>query len=206
MIGETIPGGTTTALGVLTSLGEQPTVPSSLPDNPLSVERDVVVEALDASGLSSGSTAGNPIEAVRYVGDPVLAVVAGSTAGATDAGKSLTLVGGTRRVAAAALVRHAGPDASLSLAPTSLIAPDTTAGIHELADDIDVAVTVTDPGYDSASHPAMDASVAGGATEGVGTGGVWALADAADVSMAAVPEKFVTVSDGLLGRERTAKS
>lgn len=206
VIGETIPGGTTTALGVLTALGEQPTVSSSLPENPLSLKRDVVSEALDTSGLSSGSTAGTPIEAVRYVGDPVLAVVAGLTAGATDAGKSVTLAGGTQMAAAAALVRHAGTDASLSLATTSFIAADETASVHELADDLDVAVTVTDPGFDRVSHPAMDAYVAGEAKEGVGMGGALALAAAADVSMAAVREKIVTVSDRLVGEALTANA
>lgn len=50
VIGETTPGGTTTALGVLTALGEQPTVSSSLPANPLSLKRDAVNEALNVSG------------------------------------------------------------------------------------------------------------------------------------------------------------
>lgn len=206
VIGETIPGGTTTALGVLTALGEQPTVSSSLPENPLSLKRDVVSEALDTSDLSNGSTAGDPIEAVRYVGDPVLAVGAGLTAGATDACKTVTLAGGTQMAAAAALVRHAGTDAPLSLATTSFIAADKTAGIRGLADDIDVDLTVTDPGFDSVSHPAMDPYVAGEAKEGVGMGGALALADAADVSMAAVREKIVTIYDRLVGEELTANS
>lgn len=206
VIGETIPGGTTTALGVLTALGAQPTVSSSLPENPLSLKRDVVSEALDASGLSRGSTAGDPIAAVRCVGDPVLAVVAGLTVGATDAGKSVTLAGGTQMVAAAALVRHAGTDASLSLATTSFIAADETAEIRELADDVDVALTVTDPGFDRESHPAMDAYVAGEAKEGVGMGGALALANDADVSMAAVREKIATVYHRLVGEEVTANA
>lgn len=203
VVGETIPGGTTTALGVLTALGEQPTVSSSLPENPLSLKRDVVSEALATSGLSNGASAGTPIEAIRYVGDPVLAVVAGLTVGATDTGKTVTLAGGTQMAAAAALVRHAGMDAPLSLATTSFIAADETAGIHELRDDLDVTLTATDPEFDRGSHPAMDAYVAGEAKEGVGMGGALALADEADVSMAAVREKIVTVYDRLVGEEFT---
>jgi len=206
VIGETIPGGTTTALGVLTALGEHPTVSTSLPENPLSLKRDVVSEALETSSISSGSAAGVPIEAIRYVGDPVLAVVAGLTAGATDAGKSITLAGGTQMAAAAALVRHTGMDASLSLATTSFIAADETAGIQQLAADLDTDLTVTDPGFDAVGHPAMDAYVAGEAKEGVGMGGALALADAADVSMAAVREKVATVYDRLVGEEVTPKS
>lgn len=206
VIGETIPGGTTTALGVLTALGEQPTVSSSLPENPLSLKRDVVSEALDTSGLSPGRTAGTPIETVQCVGDPVLAAVAGLSVGATDAGKTVTLAGGTQMAAAAALVRHAGTDAPLSLATTTFIAADETASIHELAANFGVELTVTDPGFDETSHPAMDAYMAGEAKEGAGMGGALALADAADVSMAAVHERISTVYDGLVGEEGTTTS
>jgi uncharacterized protein (TIGR00303 family) len=198
VIGETIPGGTTTALGVLTALGEEPTVSSSLPKNPLSLKRAVVSEALASSDLSAGSTAGTPIETVQSVGDPTLAAVAGLTVGARETDTAVTLAGGTQMAAAAALVRHAGTDGPLSLATTSFIAADETAGIDGLAADLDLDLTVTDPGFERADHPAMDAYVAGEAKEGVGMGGALALADAADVSMAAVRERIVTVYDRLV--------
>lgn len=204
VIGETIPGGTTTALGVLTALGERPSVSSSLPQNPLSLKRDVVGEALRASGLSAGATAGSPVETVQCVGDPVLAAVAGLTIGASDAGTAVTLAGGTQMAAAAALVRHAGTDATLSLATTSFVATDDSAGIRDLATDLDVALTVTDPGFDAMDHPALDAYVAGEAKEGVGMGGALALADAADVPMAAVRERIVTVYDDIVGDDESA--
>ncbi|MFC6906721.1 hypothetical protein [Halalkalicoccus tibetensis] len=108
--------------------------------------------------------------------------------------------------AAAALVRHAGTAAPLSLATTSFIAADETANSRELADDFEVELTVTDPGFDTVSHPAMDAYVAGEAKEGVGMGGALALADAADIPMAAVHEKISTVYDRLVDKEVTAPS
>ncbi|MEF8905439.1 MAG: TIGR00303 family protein [Haloarculaceae archaeon] len=120
VIGEAIAGGTTTALGVLTALGEHPSVSSSLPENPL------------------------------------------------------------------------------SLATTSFIAEDETAAIRELTNDLDLELTVTDPGFDRSSHPAMDAYVAGEAKEGVGMGGALALADAAELPMDAVRERIVTVYDRLV--------
>jgi uncharacterized protein (TIGR00303 family) len=198
VVGETIPGGTTTALGVLTALGEHATVSSSLPDNPLALKRDVVDEALDASGLSAGDTAGNPVETVRRVGDPVLAAVAGLVVGATASDTSVTLAGGTQMATAAALARHADVDAPLSLATTAFVADDESAAIHELADDLDLTVTVTDPGFDARDHPAMDAYLAGEAKEGVGMGGALALVDRADVSMASLRERIVTVYDRLV--------
>lgn len=85
-LAETIPGGTTTALGVLRALGEDAAVSSSLPENPMALKRSVVEEGLGASDMSAGDAAGDPIRAVRRMGDPVLATVAGVLAGAVGAG------------------------------------------------------------------------------------------------------------------------
>lgn len=198
MIAETIPGGTTTALAVLTALGERAAVSSSLPENPLSLKREVVNEALVASGLSADETAGEPVKTVRHVGDPVLAAVAGLTVGAVESGTSVTLAGGTQLVAAAALTRHADVDAELSLTTTSFIADDETVNLDELANDLVLDVTITDPGFHRRNHPAMNAYVAGEAKEGVGMGGALALADRVGVSMADVREQVVAVYDNIM--------
>jgi uncharacterized protein (TIGR00303 family) len=198
-LGETIPGGTTTALGVLTALGEPATVSSSLPENPIDLKREVVADGLDASGIAAGDLAGNPLAAVAQMGDPVLATVSGLTVGALEAGTDVTLAGGTQMLAAAALVRHAGHDDDLSLATTSFVANDESARVDELATSLDLDVTVTDPGFDEASHPALDAYERGEAKEGVGMGGALALADRAECSMATVREQIVTVAERLTG-------
>lgn len=191
LIGETIPGGTTTALGVLAALGERPTVSSSLPENPIERKREVVAEGLAESGLEAGDAAGAPLDAVRRAGDPVLAAVAGLIAGAAGAGTGVTLAGGTQMAAAAALARHREIDASLTLATTSFVAGDETASIDALADDLDLTLVVTDPGFEAEATPATDAYVVGEVKEGVGMGGVLALADRADVGMAAVRDRVV---------------
>ncbi|RBI61329.1 TIGR00303 family protein [halophilic archaeon] len=205
VVGETIPGGTTTALGVLTALGERTTVSSSLPENPLALKRDVVNDALTASDLSEGDAAGDPIAAVSRVGDPVLAGVAGTTIGALESGTDVTLAGGTQLAAAAALVRHAGVDDPMSLATTSFVAADETAAIEKSAADLDLALTVTDPEFADGDHPAMDAYVAGEAKEGVGMGGALALADRAGVSMAAVRDRVVDVYERITEAEPAVK-
>lgn len=197
-IGETIPGGTTTALAVLTALGERQAVSSSLPENPLSLKRTVVDEALQSSGLSSGESAGEPIQTVRHVGDPVLCSVAGLTAGAVATDKTVTLAGGTQMAAAGALARHAGVDAPLELATTSFLANDQTANISGLANDLSLSLTVTDPGFDQRDHPAMNAYVAGEAKEGVGMGGALALADRSSVSSSDLLNRIETVYGRLL--------
>ncbi|MFO8114861.1 MAG: nicotinate-nucleotide--dimethylbenzimidazole phosphoribosyltransferase [Halorubrum sp.] len=207
LVGETVPGGTTTALGVLTALGERPVVSSSLAANPLARKRAVVEEGLAASGLSPGDAAGDPVEAVRLMGDPVLAAAAGLVVGAVERGVDVTLAGGTQLATVAALARHAGVDRRLPLATTAFVADDPTADVAGLADDLDLTLTATDPGFDASDRPAMRAYARGEAKEGVGMGGALALADRAGVADADLRERVGAITDRLLagrGPEPTA--
>ncbi|WP_232700787.1 nicotinate-nucleotide--dimethylbenzimidazole phosphoribosyltransferase [Halobacterium wangiae] len=202
VVAETIPGGTTTAMGVLAALGERRAVSSSLPENPVAQKRAVVEDGLAASGLAAGDLAGCPVEAVRQMGDPVLGVVAGIAAGALDAGTETLLAGGTQLAAAGALVRHSGRDAPLALATTSFVAADDSAAVRGIAADNDLDVTVTDPGFEArADHPAMAAYLAGEAKEGVGMGGALALAAEAGADGDAVRESVVDVYDRVTAAE-----
>ncbi|WP_244605302.1 nicotinate-nucleotide--dimethylbenzimidazole phosphoribosyltransferase [Halorussus halobius] len=198
LVAETIPGGTTTALGALTALGEARGVSSSLPDNPIERKREVVADALDASGLDPGDAAGDPRRAVRRAGDPVLASAAGFVVGAAESGVAVTLAGGTQMVAVAALVRHADCDAPLSLATTSFVADDPAVDLRGAAVDFDLDRTVTDPEFDGRDHPAMAGYAAGEAKEGVGMGGALALADRAGIPMRRVRERVRAVYDELV--------
>ncbi|MBX0321416.1 nicotinate-nucleotide--dimethylbenzimidazole phosphoribosyltransferase [Halomicroarcula sp. F13] len=197
-LAETIPGGTTTALGVLRALGEDAMVSSSLPENPVAQKERAVEAGLEASSLTPGDAAGQPKRAVRRMGDPVLATVAGLTAGAVESDTAVTLAGGTQQLAAAALVRHGGYEGRLGLATTAYVADDPTANLRESAAELDLDLTVTDPGFEQSDHVAMERFVAGEAKEGVGMGGALALADRAGVSMADVREQFAAVYDDLV--------
>ncbi|RQG86994.1 TIGR00303 family protein [Natrarchaeobius halalkaliphilus] len=195
LLGETVPGGTTTALGVLTALGEPMSVSSSLPENPIERKRRVVEEGLDASDLEAGSCDGNPMAAIRAVGDPVQAVVAGIAAGALESGTDVTLGGGTQMVAVAALLRHAGVDGPLSIATTSFVAAGQGTELLTTCERFDCELVVTDPGFDGRDHVAMSRYCAGEAKEGVAMGGVLSLVD--DGGMAAVRAQFAAVCDRL---------
>ena len=175
VVGETVPGGTTTALGVLRALGEDWAVSSSLPENPHELKEEVVADGLAASGLSPGDAAGEPKVAVRRMGDPVLAAVAGLTVGALESGTRVVLGGGTQMLAAAALVRHAGVEAPLSLATTSYVV-DSVSDFREAAATLDLGLTVTDPGFDAVDHAGLASYADGVAKEGAGMGGALALA------------------------------
>ncbi|MFB6171645.1 MAG: nicotinate-nucleotide--dimethylbenzimidazole phosphoribosyltransferase [Haloarculaceae archaeon] len=196
MVGETIPGGTTTALGVLRALGEDLPVSSSLPENPLSLKETVVDEALSASSFDPGAAAAEPKTAVRRMGDPVLAVVSGFALGAVETDTAVTLAGGTQMVAAAALVRHAGHEGRLALATTSFVADDPSVDLGAAAAALDLDLTITDPGFTD-DHVAMERYLAGEGKEGVGMGGALALADRVG-ALSDVRDRLTTVYDRLL--------
>ncbi len=201
-LGESIPGGTTTALGVQAALGERSaagdgaSVSSSLPENPVERKEAVVDEALAASGLDAGDLAGDPREAIRRMGDPVLAVLSGLALGSLESGTEVTLAGGTQLATVAAILRHADEEQRLDLATTQYVADDPSVDLDALTDAFDLSVTATDPAFDAGDHPAFDGYVNGEAKEGVAMGGALALATAAGVPMA-------DVRDSVLARYRS---
>ncbi|WP_254769152.1 nicotinate mononucleotide-dependent phosphoribosyltransferase CobT [Salinilacihabitans rarus] len=195
LVGETIPGGTTTALGVLAALGEPTGVSSSLPENPLERKRRIVAEGLAASGVDRGDCADEPFEAVRLMGDPVQTAVAGVAAGALAAGTDVTLAGGTQLVAVAALLRRAGVDAPLRLATTSFVAADRGRDLEAACERLDCDLVVTDPDFDASDHVAMARYRAGEAKEGVAMGGALSLVPA--WAMPTVRTRIETVCERL---------
>ncbi|UWG46793.1 NaMN:DMB phosphoribosyltransferase [Halanaeroarchaeum sp. HSR-CO] len=201
LVAESIPGGTTTAMGVLTALGEPNGVSSSLPENPLERKRSVVDAGLAASEVGPGELAGQPIEAVERMGDPVLATIAGLVTGAAAEGVAVTLAGGSQMVAAAALARHGGVDAPLSIATTAFVEWDDSFDLHGAADALDLSTRVTDPGFEAVDHVAFERYRLGEAKEGVGMGGALWLADREGVPMAAVRDRIVDYYDRLVGED-----
>ncbi|ELZ29959.1 hypothetical protein C474_13031 [Halogeometricum pallidum JCM 14848] len=178
VVGETIPGGTTTAMAVLRALGEEWSTSSSLPEDPVELKEAVVAEAFESSEIEPGRAAHAPELAVRFVGDPVLAVASGLVAGALEAETEVVLAGGTQMLAVAALVRHAGVVGPLTLATTAYLADD----VPELADATaahDVDLVVTDPGFGGEDAGPLSAYADGVAKEGAAMGGALHLADRA---------------------------
>ena len=199
VIAESIPGGTTTALGVMTALGESIPVSSSLPENPLDLKRSVVAEGLETSGLAEGDLAGEPVAAVRRMGDPMLAAVYGLIKGAAAADLEITLAGGTQMIAAAALARHGDVSVPIRVATTSFVDGDGSTDLASAAEALDLDLSVTDPGFDEEDHVAFERYRLGEAKEGVGMGGALWLAAAADVEMSAVRQRVKARYDALVG-------
>ena len=199
VVGETIPGGTTTALGVARALDEPIRVSSSLPENPTCLKSEAVSEGLAASGLDPGDAGGDPVRAVRTMGDPVLAAAAGFSVGALETGTDVVLGGGTQFLAAAALVRHAGATRPLTLATTSFLADDVPS-LSKMTAAVGVDLSVADPGFEGRTERALSRYVAGEAKEGAGMGGGLYLADRAG-RLADIPSRTLVVCDDVNGHD-----
>ena len=100
VIGESIPGGTTTALGVLLAMGidARGKVSSSMPGNPHDLKIKTVEAGLKSLKLDFGALSDDPLKAVSCVGDPMMPAFAGFVLGAARRVPVL-MAGGTQMTA-----------------------------------------------------------------------------------------------------------
>ncbi len=179
MIGESIPAGTTTALGVLTAMGYDAwdKVSGSTPDNPHSLKRQTVEQGLNKAGLMDKLPL-DPFQAVKAVGDPMIPAVAGITAGSDV---PVTLAGGTQMTAVAAFLKEAIKDFSfddISIATTIFVARDEHSDIHYISKQIaPINIFAVDPGFEKSESSGLQNYVKGVVKEGAGAGGAMLAAN-----------------------------
>ena len=106
LIGESIPAGTTTALGVLKALGYEANekVSGSMPHNPHDLKSKTVDEGLKNAGITPGEA--DAMQAIGAVGDPTLPAIAGLVIGSDV---PVILAGGTQMAAACAVIKSVQP-------------------------------------------------------------------------------------------------
>jgi len=166
VIGECIPGGTTTSLAVLRALGYDARVSSSIPTNPVKLKNKVVSSAL--TRINSD----HPYSIVAEIGDPMIPFVAGMLNSASDVTKVL-LAGGTQMAAVLAFAEKIGfQDENAAIGTTSYVANDDSANFDELVKEIsDIPAISVDPELDKSKFSGLKAFSEGFAKEGVGAGG-----------------------------------
>jgi uncharacterized protein (TIGR00303 family) len=169
VVAECVPGGTTTALCVLRALGYEASVSSSFIENPVSIKEEICSKAL--ARISSDSIT-DPLDIVRYTGDPMMPVAAGLIKTYTG---NLLLAGGTQMLSVAALAHGLGlkPPAVVT---TSYVRDDPSANIAYLADRIGSPVYYVDPGFGNIGHSGLARYCIGEVKEGFGAGGAMYLA------------------------------
>ncbi len=196
VIGESLPGGTTTAAAILTALGFNAVgrVSSSAPKNPVRLKESVVNTALKRSGIPEGGVM-DPFLATDMVGDPLHPSVAGLTLGALRAGvRAVLLAGGTQMVAALAILRAAEPRparGTVAVGTTRWIVEDRQSNITSLLEDVSPCTPLlyTDLSFRDAPYGGLKMYEEGYVKEGVGAGGLAVAAEARGVSPRAIAEE-----------------
>lgn len=170
VLGECVPGGTTTALCLLRALGYEASVSSSFASNPLSIKEEVCRQALER--VKAGGTK-SPLGLVASLGDPMMPVAAGIAKTYTG---TLVLAGGTQMLAVSALLKALGQPLP-PVVTTSYVRDDPSANMPGLARKIGVHVTYVDPGFGDLGHAGLARYCAGEVKEGTGAGGAMYLAN-----------------------------
>jgi uncharacterized protein (TIGR00303 family) len=175
VIGESIPGGTTTALSVLLAMGvdAKGKVSSSMPVNPHELKIRTVEAGLKAAGVKTGEFADDPIQAVSTIGDPMQPALAGLVLGAADE-VPVIMAGGTQMAAVLAVVNALNPDVldNVAVGTTRWIIADETADLKGLIAEIaDVPVLAADLDFSRSRFDGLRAYEEGVVKEGVGCGG-----------------------------------
>ena len=173
IIGESIPAGTTTALGVLKALGYEANekVSGSMPHNPHDLKSNVVNEGLENAGIRPGEA--DAIQAIGAVGDPTLPAIAGLVLGSEV---PIILAGGTQMAAVCAIIKSIQPSfdfSRINLATTVFVAGDETADLFGILEQIDdgITVNVVDPRFEESEHKGLQNYLKGFVKEGAGAGG-----------------------------------
>jgi uncharacterized protein (TIGR00303 family) len=171
VLGESIPGGTTTALAVLGALGVDARfkVSSSMPENPHELKNKVVDSAFARAGK-----AGTPVEAVARYGDPMMPAVAGIAAGAIGEGGRVMLAGGTQMAAVLAVMKALRTPlvSRVCIGTTSYVAGDRSSDLAGLVRAVaDVPVLACDLHLGESKKQGLQAFAKGFVKEGVGAGG-----------------------------------
>ena len=175
IIGESIPGGTTTALGVLTALGvkAQGKVSSTLPENPHNLKAEVVEAGLKAANQNFGSLKNNPIKAISCVGDPMMAAMTGLVIGGARQGPVL-MAGGTQMTAVLAVINALNAESlcNVAVGTTRWVTKDTKSDICGIIKQFcKVPVLAADLDFGPSQYPGLRVYETGLVKEGVGAGG-----------------------------------
>lgn len=166
VIGESIPGGTTTALATLRGLGIEASVSSSMPKNPIEIKNKVVSSALKRKKSDDA------FEIVAELGDPMIPVCAGMLSEASK-NHRVILAGGTQMTAVLAFAKKVGYEKNnTAIGCTSYIIDDKEALFLETVKQIDdIAVLAIDPMLSDSQFHGLRSYSEGFVKEGAGAGG-----------------------------------
>ncbi|WP_461864932.1 nicotinate mononucleotide-dependent phosphoribosyltransferase CobT [Thermococcus sp.] len=174
VIGESTPGGTTTAQAVLWALGYDAKTSSASPDNPQSLKAQVIEEGFRRTGISRGDLANKPFIALEEFGDPMMASIIGISKGF---GGEIVLAGGTQMLAVAALLKAMGEEMDrFMIATTKWVVNDRSSTFRETAKEVGIIFYSADLDFSRSKFKGLRDYERGYVKEGVGAGGATWLA------------------------------
>ena len=196
IMGESVPGGTTTALSLMEVLGIAAfgKISGSMPGNNPSLKEKVITRAMTEKRLVRGGLAAAPLDGVAMMGDPMQAVQAGMALAASRH-VPVILGGGTQMLAVAvfisrlleqkavdnlpdihvdrclAAVNHARLD-HLGIATTAWVSEDEHADIRDLARQLPLPIPMYSArlNFAASRHKNLQLYEQGFVKEGVGAG------------------------------------
>ena len=176
VIGESIAGGTTTALGVLTAMGFDAAdkISSSLPINPIELKIEAVMNGLKKKNLKPGDLQDKPFDAIEILGDPMQLVHTGLVIGAAKK-VPVILAGGTQMGAIIAIINSIEPQIleNTAIGTTRWIISDKQTNLKGIIDEInpDIPIIAANLNFNKMKHEGLKAYEQGVVKEGVGAGG-----------------------------------
>jgi uncharacterized protein (TIGR00303 family) len=189
VIGECVPGGTTTALCVLRALGYDARVSSSYVENPVQMKEEVWKMVEERVRLAPGSS---PLDMVRLAGDPMIALAAGIVHAYPGIP---VLAGGTQMLAVAGVLRAMDRKPPY-VATTCYVRDDPSANFPDLARQLRVKVTYVDPEFGDIGHEGLARYCIGEVKEGMGAGGAMYLAFLMGYTPERIREKILRTVHG----------
>lgn len=173
--GESMPGGTTTAMAIMEALGFKAVgrVSSASPNNPAKLKEKVFRGALTRYGKEVPVE--NVFEAVEVFGDPLHIAIAGFVTGVIERGSKVILAGGTQMCSVIAILKRLGIDlrGRVAIGTTKWIVTDRGSDIAGLVRDIapEVPIVYTLLSFSDAPFDGLRYYEEGYVKEGVGAGG-----------------------------------
>jgi len=177
IIGESIPGGTTTALGVMQALGFDgySKVSSSMPDNPNELKNMVIEKALLRSKMRTGDCSNDPFGAIANFGDPLMPTIVGLAEEIISRKRKIILAGGTQMCCILALLKSLNVSLrdNICIGTTSYIINDKKSDILGLMNTIsdEVPIFYIDLLLENSTKKGLRSYSEGFVKEGAGAGG-----------------------------------
>lgn len=181
VVGESMPGGTTTGMAIMEALGfkARGRVSSASPLNPHELKARLFESGIRESRLKIPVE--NPYEAIEAVGDPLHISIAGFVEGAVEAGAQVILGGGTQMCAVLAILRRLGVDLNgrVVLATTRWLYSDKSSDIVGLLGEVypGISLLVSGGSFETSRFKGLALYEEGYVKEGVGMGGLLALVE-----------------------------